>query len=92
MILVHCFLRTIKRKTYLMADSSAAKGCNPLWDTPEILFEVDPLEDPTLWIDRTTKKITESFPELEIMKVLKPRKRKGSLQVFDITFNKKVKK
>lgn len=89
MILVHLFLREIKKKTYLMADSSAAKGCTPLWETPEVMFEVDLSEDRAAWISRVVQRITGSFPDLELVKIFKPRKRKNSLQMFDITFNKK---
>lgn len=89
MILVHFFLRTVKQKTYLMADSSAAKGCDPLWDTPEVMFEVDPEEDRVAWINRAVQRVTGVFPDLEFVKTFKPRKRKGSLQMFDITFKKK---
>lgn len=89
MILVHFFLRTVKQKTYLMADSSAAKGCEPLWDTPEVMFEVNPEDDRVTWINRAAQRITGVFPDLKFVKTFKPRKRKGSLQVFDMTFKKK---
>ena len=92
MILVHFFTRVIKRKTYLLADSSATVGTSPLWDTPEILFEVDPTEDRVNWIPRAVKKITDAHPNLDIesKKVFKPRKRKGSAQMFDITFQERT--
>lgn len=90
MILLHCFLRTIKKKTYLMADSSTSKGCTPLWETPEILFEVDNIEeDRAIWVERVTKRLAGSHPNLELVKVFKPRKRKGSLQAFDMTYKQK---
>lgn len=89
MILVHFFLREIKHKTYLMADSSAEPGTDPLWDTPEVMFEVDPSQDRVQWIPRVTQRVISSFPELEFVKVFKPRKRKNSVQMFDITFKTK---
>lgn len=85
-ILVHFFLRVLKKKTYLMADSAAEPGEQPLWDTPEAMFEVDPETDRVEWIERAVNCVTSRAPGLELIKVFKPRKRKGSLQVFDMTF------
>lgn len=89
MILVHFFLRKIKNKYYLMADSAATVDSQPLWDTPEVMFEVDPSEDKVSWIKRAITRVTGAFPNLTFVKTFKPRKRKGSVQVFDITFKEK---
>ena len=96
MILVHCFLRKEKKRgaehTYLMADSSASKGYDPLYTTPEMLFEVDPT-DPKVdeWAKRATDHILAQHKVLDFVELLKPKKTKGikKPQVFDLTFNKK---
>lgn len=91
MIVVHFFTRTIKRKLYLMADSSASKGAEPLWDTAEVVCEVSPGCNPDKWLERAKARVLDSHPELTYMKTLKPVRREGAAQVFDMLFELKPK-
>lgn len=91
MIIVHFFTRTIRRKVYLMMDSSASKGAEPLWDSAEVVCEVDPGADPDAWLDRAKERVLSAFPELNYLKTMKPRRRKGATQVFDMLFELKPK-
>lgn len=88
MILVHVFKREIKHKTYLMADSSASEGYEPLFATPELLFEVNGDERTDDLARRVRESLMSRYRTLEFVDVLKPKGR-GRTQVFDLTFNKK---
>ena len=93
MIIVHFFLREIKKKhVYLMADSSATEGTNPLWSSAEVIFEVNPGEKREQWIERAKKHIMGVHPELKYLRTLKPRTRKNSPPTFDLLFEYKPQK
>lgn len=89
MIVVHFFTRTIRRKVYLMADSSSTEGAEPLWDSAEVVCEVDPGADPDTWLDRAKARVLDQFPDLTYMKTMKPKRRQGASQVFDMLFELK---
>ena len=89
MILVKFFTRQIKRKYYLMADSSASKRSRPLWDTPEVLFEVDPGTSRYDWVSRAQSRIQEAHSNLVHVTTLFPPD--GQNQVFDMLFKEEKK-
>lgn len=88
MILCHFFRREIKHKLYLMADSSASKRYEPLFQTPEIMFEITGSEKPETLAERATAKILGEHPTLVFKELLLP-KRRNATQVFDLVFDKK---
>lgn len=87
MILLHFFRREIKRKLYLMADSSASKGYEPLFRTPEIMFEITGDEETGELAERAKKHILSGHKTLVYKDTLLPKRR--TVQLFDIVFDKK---
>lgn len=88
MIIAHFFKREIKHKTYLMADSSASKGFEPLYASPEVMFEITGEESTDELAKRATEKILAEHKVLVYVECLKPRKARGKTQVFDLVFKK----
>lgn len=88
MILCHFFRREIKHKLYLMADSSASKRYEPLFQTPEIMFEITGSEKPEALAERAKEKILGEHRTLVFKELLFP-KRRNATQVFDLVFDKK---
>lgn len=87
MIVVHFFTRRIRRKTYLMADSSASEGAEPLWSTADVVCEVGEADAPESWIPRAKARILDAHPELEHLRTLTAVRRPGAAQAFDMVFN-----
>lgn len=84
MIVVHFFLREIRHRTYVMADSSATEGTDPAYHHPEAMFEVEPGETRTSWIARAERLVAIRYPKARL-RVLKPSAaRPTATQVFDI--------
>lgn len=88
MVIVHAFLRTIRRKTYLMVDSSSDVWSQPLFASPESLFEA--VGDADRWIPRTIQAIESRFPGLTAGEPCRPNDtRDGNIRCFDVPFYEK---
>lgn len=99
MVIIHVFLRTIRRTDYVMVDSSTDDWSKPIFASPESLFEA--VGDPKRWEPRVRKAIESRFPELVAGPACWPNDtRPGNIRCFDIPFyekgeppwNKKTKK
>jgi hypothetical protein len=88
MVIVHVFLRTIRKTEYVMVDVSTDSWSKPLFASPEALFEA--VGTAKRWEPRVKQAIEARFPELTAGLTCWPNDtRTGNIRCFDIPFYEK---
>lgn len=85
MVIIHAFLRTIRKVDYVMADSSTDAYSRPRFASAVSLFEA--VGDADRWIPRAQREIEARFPDLVAGETCVPNnERPGNIRCFDLVF------
>lgn len=96
MIVCHFFLRTVKRKRYLMCQTSCSSGSESPWRGPVVILEALDGETAIDWLPRARDAAVAAHPDHALGDTTYPTSRtvrdSKAVQVFDIMLKHPVKK